>query len=134
MYLLPPEAICGGTFFAPEGEFKSPLYPNGYPNNIRCVWKIATDPERRIAIGVKEDNFHVEQGSTKYSCNYDWISIYDGENKGGRRFGSYCGTGMRTFQTVHSTGRFLYIEFKTDHKERRNGFHLQYKTFFASEF
>ena len=130
--ILPAER-CGGTFFAPEGNFTSPLYPDSYPNNIKCVWKIATDPERRIAVGVTDDNFHVEQGTSKYSCNLDRISVYNGESKIGRRFGSYCGTGMRTFQTVYSTGRFLHIEFKTNSRERRSGFNLHYKTFFASE-
>ncbi len=125
---------CGGILFAPQGNFASPGFPDKYPNNTRCVWKIATDPQRRIALGTKDNEFEVQQGTSIYSCNHDWISVYDGENKDGRRVGSYCGNGMRTFQTVHSTGRFLYVEFVSDWREQRRGFNLQYMSFHARKF
>lgn len=68
-----------------------------------------------------------------YSCNHDWIDIYDGENKEAQRIGSYCGNGMRTLETVQSRGRHLYIEFKSDWQQRRMGFELQYTTFLRGE-
>lgn len=133
LFSSPETFRCGGNFVAPTGELKSPRFPRSYPNSIRCVWKISTDPYRRIALGVKDGAFDVEQGSSIYSCNRDWVSVYDNETKSGPRLGTYCGTGMRTFQTLHSTGRHLYIEFKSDWQQRRNGFQLQYVTFFECE-
>ena len=133
LFSSPETFRCGGNFVSPTGELKSPRFPRSYPNSIRCVWKISTDPYRRIALGVKDGAFDVEQGSSIYSCNRDWVSVYDNETKSGRRLGTYCGNGMRTFQTLHSTGRHLYIEFKSDWQQRRSGFQLQYVTFFECE-
>ena len=124
---------CGGNFFAPEGEFKSPRFPNSYPNSYHCVWKISTDPFRSIALGIKDGSFDVEQGSSIYSCNHDSLSVYDGENKTTRRLGTYCGSGMRTFHTVSSSGRHLYVEFTSDWQQRRSGFQLKYVTYFTGE-
>lgn len=126
---------CGGNFFEPSGDFKSPGFDNGsYPNNQRCVWKIHTDPLRRIALGVRENNFEVEPGSSIYSCNHDWLSVYDGDSKDARRIGSFCGSnGMRGFHTIHSSGRHLYVEFLSDGQQRRAGFHLEYLNFFQAE-
>ena len=133
LFFSPETFRCGGNFVAPMGEFKSPRFPRSYPNSIRCVWKISTDRYRRIALGVKNGAFDVEQGSSIYSCNHDWVSVYDGETKARRRLGTFCGNGMRTFQTLHSTGRHLYIEFKSDWQQQRSGFQLQYVTFLECE-
>ena len=95
------------------------------------MWKIHTDPLRRIALGVRENNFEVEPGSSIYSCNHDWLSVYDGDSKDARRIGSFCGSnGMRGFHTIHSSGRHLYVEFLSDGQQRRAGFHLEYLNFF----
>jgi len=136
LFLIPSSETfrCGGNFFAPVGEFRSPQFPNSYPNSIRCVWKIATDAFRSIALGVKYGSvFDVEQGSSIYSCNHDALSVYDGANKTTRRLGTYCGNGMRTFHTVSSTGSHLYVEFTSDWQQRRSGFQLHYVTYFTGE-
>ena len=136
LFLIPSSETfrCGGNFFAPVGEFRSPQIPNIYPNSIRCVWKIATDAFRSIALGVKYGSvFDVEQGSSIYSCNHDALSVYDGANKTTRRLGTYCGNGMRTFHTVSSTGSHLYVEFTSDWQQRRSGFQLHYVTYFTGE-
>ena len=130
-----PPGICGGIVLEPNGTIRSPGFSvRDYPNNFRCVWRISTDEERRIAISVKDKQFDVEQGTSVYSCNRDWLDIYDGENKQAQRIGSYCGKGMRTLETVQSRGRHLYIEFKTDKQQRRKGFELHYTTFLRGEY
>lgn len=66
-----------------------------------------------------------------YSCNRDYLAVYDGENDQARRLGSFCGnvSGMRAFKTLYSSGRHLYLKFKSDGKNQKKGFHLEYQTF-----
>ncbi len=138
MYMFVTESrygICGEVLMKPEGVIQSigfPDYP--YPPNQRCVWKIITDPERRIALSVKDNAFDIEQGSDYRSCSHDKLEIFDSENRDGVRIGSFCGKGMRTLETVYSTNNHLYIEFVSDPEtsdlvQTKRRFELHYTTF-----
>ena len=124
---------CGDVFLQHRGEFSSLNFPDRYPRQTRCVWKISTDPNRRIALGIINNDFNVEVGSNHYSCDYDSVSVFDGTNKNSRSLGRFCGNidFPRTFRTVFSTTSNLYIEFKSDHIVEKSGFRLQYSVFFA---
>ena len=65
------------------------------------------------------------------TCNNDYLAVYDGEDDQARRLGNFCGDafGMRGFRTLYSSGRYLYLKFKSDGKNQKKGFHLQYQTF-----
>ena len=42
---------CGGLLQGLWGSIQSPGYPNSYPNNARCVWRIQLwDPARRVEL------------------------------------------------------------------------------------
>jgi len=111
---------------APEGRIES---YSPYFNDLRCVWKISTDPEKRIALGVDDSfPFDVESGSSLNACNNDYITVYDGPDKNAKQIGPFCGTAS-TFPTIHSTGRHLYIEFQTNNQTTANGFKLNYTTY-----
>lgn len=43
-------AACGGTLSSPEGNITSPSYPDNYPKNKRCVWKITVPKGQRISL------------------------------------------------------------------------------------
>lgn len=108
-------------------------FPNLYPRNTECIWHISTDPERRIALGVKDNEFDLEKGSSRRSCNHDYIEVLDGANANSPVIKRFCGDKYcpRTFHTVYSTGSHLYVHFKTDYIVQRKGFHLEYSVFFA---
>lgn len=116
-----------------EGVIRSPGFPEyPYPPNQRCVWKIITDPERRIALSVKNDNFNIQQlPQHNHSCKNDKLEIFDGENRDGMRIGSFCGKAMRKLETVYSAQNNLYLEFvsKSDTTQTIRGFELHYTTF-----
>ena len=124
---------CGEFFWEPTGEIKSPGFNLGIPYlpNSDCVWKISTDVNRTIALGLVENTFDIEEGSSIFTCNNDYLAVYDGENDQARRLGNFCGDahGMRAFRTLHSSGRHLYLKFKSDGKTQKKGFHLRYQTF-----
>ena len=86
---------------------------------------------RTIALGLVDNTFDVEEGTSIYSCNRDYLAVYDGENDQARRLGNFCGDayGMRAFKTLYSSGRHLYLKFKSDGKTQKKGFHLRYQTF-----
>ena len=106
-----------------------------YLPNSDCVWKISTDVNRTIALGLVEDTFDVEEGSSIFTCNNDYLAVYDGEDDQARRLGNFCGDayGMRGFRTLYSSGRHLYLKFKSDGKNQKKGFHLRYQTFLTGK-
>ena len=128
---------CGEFLLEPTGEIKSPGLKHNIPYlaNSDCVWKISTDINRTIARGLVDNKFDIENGTSIYSCNRDYLTVYDGENDQARRMGSFCGNafGMRAFRTLYSSGRHLYLKFKSDGKNQRKGFHLRYSTFLKGQ-
>ncbi|XP_063048132.1 deleted in malignant brain tumors 1 protein-like [Engraulis encrasicolus] len=56
---------CGGYLTQPEGEFFSLNYPDNYPNNINCTWRIMT-----IGHGITTIHFR----NIRYNCGYDFGS------------------------------------------------------------
>lgn len=130
--------ICGDVLLTPTGVIQSPgfgQYP--YPPNQRCVWKIITDPERRIALSVKNDAFNIPQiPQNGHSCTKDKLTIFDGESQESIRIGSFCGRAMRKLETVYSTGNSLYLEFVSglDLTQAIRNFELHYTTFIQGMF
>ena len=51
-------AVCGGTLIALNGSITSPSYPDNYPKNKRCLWKIIGPKGQRISL--KFEKFHLE--------------------------------------------------------------------------
>lgn len=117
-----------------SGEITSLDFPGEYPNNVRCVWRISTDPQRRIALGTKNREFNLESGSNPYSCNTDYLRVLDGPVVTSPELGIFCGSSnfRKTFHTVYSNkSPHMYLEFQSDYSGRAKGFHLQYSVFFA---
>ena len=54
--------VCGGVFTEDEGTIVSPDYPNVYPNNLGCIYKIETTP--RSAVTLNFTTFSVERKFT----------------------------------------------------------------------
>ena len=45
---------CGGYLRKDSGTFTSPEYPNFYPVNVICEWRIETDPGTKVQIVINE--------------------------------------------------------------------------------
>ena len=45
---------CGGYLRKNSGTFTSPEYPNFYPVNVICEWRIETDPGTKVQIVINE--------------------------------------------------------------------------------
>lgn len=76
MHLYYPSEVCGGRIELDSqahsyGAISSPHYPNPYPLNLECVWKLIAP--RGYAIWATFHDFDVE---TEANCDYDSVDIF----------------------------------------------------------
>lgn len=112
------ETACGGTLTAPRGNITSPSYPEDYPKNKRCLWKITGPKGQRISL--KFNDFQLE-GNVQGVCRYDYVEIKDKDDV---VLGKFCG--RKTPQTITSSSNVMWVEFHSDHTQSRRGFSAVY--------
>lgn len=61
---------CGGDFTAPVGTFTSPNYPNLYPHNRVCEWRITVEEGRRVTL-----TFNDMKTEEHWSCSSDYVAV-----------------------------------------------------------
>ncbi|CAH1249111.1 BMP1 [Branchiostoma lanceolatum] len=104
-----------------SGAFTSPGYPNGYAEDISCVWKISVPRHHRIRL--KFIDLDVEP---TVDCEYDFVAVHDGRHRGSPVIGQFCGP--EPPRAITSTGRHLLIMFLTDKSKSGRGFRAEYTT------
>lgn len=112
------EAVCGGTLIALNGSITSPSYPENYPKNKRCLWKIIGPKGQRISL--KFEKFHLE-GDVNGVCRYDYVEVKD---KNDQVLGKFCGGKLP--QPVTSSSNLMWVAFRSDHTQTRVGFSAVY--------
>ena len=105
---------------APTGNFSSPGYPNGYPNNTCCAYQIAVKKGASIVLDFLAFSLEYEP-----RCNYDSIKIFEGEAASRTLMRTFCGNGTKTYT---SRGNKLYVLFKSDFSKTHQGFLVRYST------
>ncbi|XP_016093659.1 cubilin [Sinocyclocheilus grahami] len=99
---------CSEVFRSPTGDFSSPNYPDNYPNNRECVYKIIVEVNMQIMLNVTD--FELEGFS---SCGFDYLEIRDGGYETSPLIGKYCGTNGPPIIVSHSNR--LWLKFRSDH-------------------
>lgn len=61
---------CGGDLNAPSGTISSPNYPNLYPHNRLCRWKITVPQGRRVTF-----TFNDLRLEDHDSCAFDYVEV-----------------------------------------------------------
>ncbi|XP_054274028.1 cubilin-like isoform X2 [Macrosteles quadrilineatus] len=113
---------CGGTFRdRPTGKFTSPNYPNGYPLDVECVWKIIAPWEKSIEITISE--LHVEDS---HLCGNDFIAIYSGEDETSPLLLKACHLQTSPIITTTSSNH-AFIRFQSDISISGRGFSATYR-------
>lgn len=69
------EGGCKYEITAPNGQIKSPNFPDYYPSRKDCVWHFTTTPGHRIKLVFNKFEMEPHQ-----ECSYDHIVIYDGDS------------------------------------------------------
>ncbi|XP_066579431.1 cubilin [Amia ocellicauda] len=107
---------CGEIFTEPTGVLTSPNYPNNYPLNRDCVYKIIVETNRQIMLNFT--NFKLEGMSP--SCHNDYVEIRDGGYETSPLIGKYCGDQSPPIIISHSNR--LWMTFHSDFSLTYTGF------------
>ena len=113
-------AGCGVIFTSKDGEVTSPNYPSNYPGNKQCENWIQAPYGYTTKLEFKD--FHLEEDDI--SCRYDSLTIFDGKTDSDIQLEKLCG--QRLPAAVVSTGRDMYLKFKSDTNTNSKGFRATY--------
>uniref|UniRef100_A0A8C3YL53 Cubilin n=1 Tax=Catagonus wagneri TaxID=51154 RepID=A0A8C3YL53_9CETA len=102
-------AACLEDYTDDSGIFSSPNFPNNYPNNMECIYRITVETSQQIALHFT--NFSLEEaiGGT---CIADYVQITDGGYESSPPLGKYCGSSPPPRIISHSNK--LWLKFKSD--------------------
>ncbi|KAM8966399.1 CUB and sushi domain-containing protein 3 [Pelodytes ibericus] len=113
---------CLSNFTAPMGTVLSPDYPEGYGNNLNCIWTIISDPGSRI---------HLSFNDFDLETQFDFLAIKDGDSLDSPILGTFTGAEVPSHLT--SNNHILRLEFQADHSMSGRGFNITYSTFGHNE-
>ncbi len=81
---------CDVLLTSAPGEFASPSWPDNYPPNTRCSWRLTAPAHMRVR--VRFETFELEQHTLGHcNDNYDHLVILDGGTVSAPKIGLYCG-------------------------------------------
>ncbi|KAL7861400.1 hypothetical protein SRHO_G00128410 [Serrasalmus rhombeus] len=105
---------CGEDLTNPRGEFFSPQFPNNYPNNARCTWRLLASETQVVYLTFTF--FHLE------TC-CDSIRVYDGPTDSYPLLGR-----LPQDQTYHfnSSRNSLTVVFTSDSSVTYQGFRAEW--------
>ncbi|XP_075681928.1 CUB and sushi domain-containing protein 3 isoform X5 [Rhinoderma darwinii] len=113
---------CLSNFTAPMGTVLSPDYPEGYGNNLNCIWTIISDPGSRI---------HLSFNDFDLESQFDFLAIKDGDSLDSPILGTFTGAEVPSHLT--SNNHIIRLEFQADHSMSGRGFNITYSTFGHNE-
>ncbi|XP_076463829.1 scavenger receptor cysteine-rich domain-containing protein DMBT1-like [Babylonia areolata] len=102
----------------------SPDYPDNYPNNQECRWRIRTDSQRYNSVRLYVADIILEDSRV---CRYDSLSVYDGgQPSGDNLLAELCGVkGLNRY--FYSSGQEILVKFTSDSSRTYRGFRLLYR-------
>lgn len=98
----------------------SPFHPQYYPNNQQCQWRIIAP--RNYHIRIRFQNFDLAQPG-------DYVEIRDGYSDSADLIGKFTSSPGAFY--LASTGRFLWVRFKSNQENAATGFLLRFKFVFS---
>ncbi|XP_070266847.1 complement C1s subcomponent [Myotis yumanensis] len=113
---------CSGNVFTELiGQITSPNYPNPYPENSRCEYKILLEQGFRVVVTVRREDFDVEPADSEGNCVDSLVFVAKGQ-----QFGPYCGNGFPGPLNIETHSNALDIIFQTDQTGQQKGWKLRY--------
>uniref|UniRef100_A0A8B9N9X7 Cubilin n=1 Tax=Accipiter nisus TaxID=211598 RepID=A0A8B9N9X7_9AVES len=111
---------CGGDFTAPVGTFTSPNYPNLYPHNRVCEWRITVEEGRRVTL-----TFNDMKTEEHWRCSSDYVAVYNGLRQNSPQLAKLCGE-VNPGTEVKSSGNTMKVILVTDMSHATRGFSVSY--------
>ncbi|XP_008147050.2 cubilin [Eptesicus fuscus] len=109
--------VCLEDYTEETGMFTSPNFPNNYPNNWQCTYRITVGTSQQIALHFTNFSLEEEFGG---KCLGDFVEIKDGGYETSPLLGKYCGSNPPPRIISHSNK--LWLQFKSDLIDSRSGF------------
>lgn len=105
---------CNVNIQDSPGEIASPHWPEQYPSNLQCLWRLTAPLGQRVRIQFTD--FNLDLHSLGH-CNdrVDHVRLIDGGSTSAPPIGLFCGqaNAMKRL-VVLSTSRDLLIQFQSD--------------------
>ncbi|CAG0904641.1 unnamed protein product, partial [Darwinula stevensoni] len=111
---------CGGLFRKPQGNFRSPNYPNPYPHEVDCDWRIVVDPGSAVRLTIHD--FDIEG-----HCGFDNLTIYGGPEPTSPVLTTLCEKEERG-KVVTSQGNQMLVSLRSDVSVSGRGFNASWIT------
>ncbi|XP_053306199.1 complement C1s subcomponent [Spea bombifrons] len=111
---------CSENLFTDlRGQISSPGFPQSYPENSLCEYKVRLVPGYQVLLAFQPKDFDVEEDPSG-SCLYDSLII----QAAGKTFGPYCG--KTAPPRIESGSNEVDIIFQTDSGGDNKGWTLEY--------
>ncbi|XP_042541866.1 cubilin [Dipodomys spectabilis] len=107
---------CSYVFTSNSGILTSPNYPNNYPSDWECTYRITVGINQQIALHFTD--FSLEEGIFR-TC-MDFLEIRDGGYENSPILGTFCGSVLPP--TILSHSNQLWLKFKSDQAISSSGF------------
>ncbi|BHF63167.1 Bone morphoproteintic protein 1 [Sparganum proliferum] len=114
------QVVCGEIMRAEEGIFTSPGYPDIYPPNRECTWRIEVPVG--FAVLLTFYSFDLEGGE---NCQFDYLDIFDGSSALYLSLDKLCG--VKLPEPIRSTGNTMTVRFVTDAGVQKQGFEARFQ-------
>ncbi|VDI51485.1 tolloid, partial [Mytilus galloprovincialis] len=107
---------CSGYLNAVSGRIQSPNYPENYNRNTDCEYRIVS-PYNESSINLTFLHFELEK---QIDCDYDFVEIYDLN----QRIGRFCGTQNPVLTFTLSSS--IRVVFHSDYGRNFKGFYATF--------
>ncbi|KAF4084497.1 hypothetical protein AMELA_G00129310 [Ameiurus melas] len=107
-------APCGGNLNEPQGEFFSPNFPNNYPDNANCTWRLQSSNGQVVSLSFK---------SVQLETGWDLVHVYNGLSDQDPKLGVVTGNQGNSFT---SSGNYMTVVFCSDSWSTLQGFRAEW--------
>ncbi|XP_076334873.1 mannan-binding lectin serine protease 1-like isoform X1 [Tachypleus tridentatus] len=101
------------------GELTSPHYPEIYPSNLDCFWRLSGENGKNIVLEIV--SLEIEDET---ACLYDYLEIYAGPKVTSPKVGRYCGVLQNVVIATNSSK--VLVLFHSDPNYEVQGFKIFY--------
>ncbi|CAK8689550.1 unnamed protein product [Clavelina lepadiformis] len=112
---------CQQEFYEPTGEVNSPSFPENYPDDAECIYRILTNK----IVNISFESFSIEQSE---DCKYDFINVVFNASSPTSKPQRYCGDGLDKVEggSLRGAGP-LIVAFISDESDTMQGFKFKYQ-------
>lgn len=122
---------CSWTYTAPSETITSPSYPNNYPTNIKCQWRIELSKNYQITLYFKEFILQSSALSCNIACTCDKLDVtFQPEGHSSPVIKTYC---MKYINAppyqLNTYSNLVILDFYSDGSISAPGFKIFYTSF-----